>query len=540
MGHAGPRVPPALLSDQVASLGERFYRQGVSASGSPVPAIVQGDLRVRSTEMACVNCHRRSGWGAAEGPITVPAIVGPVLFAPITRGHPEMGPLRTTGAGTRPAYTDASLMRALRDGLDPAGRTLSPSMPRYALSAEDGAALATYLRFLSATPAPGVSDAAVHLATITTPGVSEDQSASMLEVLRAFVRHKNAGTRNETRRREHGAWDMKQHYGNYRTWVFHEWELKGSSREWPAQLDELYRRQPVFAFVSGLADDDWTPIHEFSERFMVPAVLPQTPLPPVGGSGDGFYSLYFSKGLTLEAETLAHHLATTAPAARVLQVSRCGGLGQAASAALARGTGSSPAIRSECLDPAAALTGAVWRALLQPDADTLVLWLGAADVPALETLAAESALLAGIKQIYVSSSLLGEGGRRLPAALAARALLLSPFVPPDEFEQHAWRALVWLKANGIEAADRPVAVNALFAATLVADALSHPRTLISRDYFIERLEHMAARSPSRSAYSAVSFGPQRRFASSGCDVLKLPTATGEGFRKVGSWSVPTF
>jgi hypothetical protein len=135
--------------------------------------------------------------------------------------------------------------------------------------------------------------------------------------------------------------------------------------------------------------------------------------------------------------------------------------------------------------------------------------------------------------------LLGEEWRRLPKPLAARALLLHPFVAPDELGPHAWRALTWMKANGIEAADLPVAVNALFAATLVADALSHPRTLVSREYFLERIEHMAARSPNRPAYPSVSFGPERRFASSGCQILKVPTMAGEAFKKVGAWYVPT-
>jgi hypothetical protein len=204
-----------------------------------------------------------------------------------------------------------------------------------------------------------------------------------------------------------------------------------------------------------------------------------------------------------------------------------------------RTTAMSPTVQSRCLAPDTALTGAVWRGLLEGHADTLVSWLDPGDIASLEALAGEEALLAEVKEIYVSSSLLGEEWRRLPKLLAARALLLHPFVPPDELEQHAWRALAWMKANGIDAADRPVAVNALFAATLVADALSHPRTLVSREYFLERIEHMAARSPNRPALPAVSFGPERRFASSGCHILKVPTVTGEAFRKVGAWYVPT-
>jgi hypothetical protein len=149
-----------------------------------------------------------------------------------------MGSPRTTGPGTRPAYTDATAAaRCATVSIRRAGPVVLDA--RYTLGDEDGAALATYLRSLSAAPPPGVDDATVHLATIITPGVSASRRASMLDVLRTYVRHKNAGTRNETARRERGPWDMRQHYENYRSWVLHEWNLQGGPGEWAAQLAEL-------------------------------------------------------------------------------------------------------------------------------------------------------------------------------------------------------------------------------------------------------------------------------------------------------------
>ena len=131
--------------------------RGISTAGTAISATVQGDIHVKSTDMACVNCHRRSGMGTAEGPLeNGPAILGSVLFTPMTRGAPRIGQPRTTGDGTRPAYTDETLLRALRDGVDPAGRTLSATMPRYAVSDTDAKALGAFLRKLGAQPPPGV------------------------------------------------------------------------------------------------------------------------------------------------------------------------------------------------------------------------------------------------------------------------------------------------------------------------------------------------------------------------------------------------
>ena len=516
--------------------GERFYREGRAADGAPVAAVVQQDIRARSTELRCANCHGRSGWGTSEGPVTTPPVTGPVLFAPLTRGSAQMGTVKTIGPGTRPAYSEASLLRAVRDGVDPAGRPLSPTMPRYAVDEETAAALGAYLRTLSADSPAGVTPDSVHLATITTPGVSVARRASMLDVLQTYVRHKNANTRNETGRRERGPWDMATHVAKYRNWVLREWSLQGAPSGWPAQLAELYGRQPVFAIVAGLGDDDWAPIHEFSERLRLPVVLPQVAAPNADGAGDTFYSLYFSKGVELEAELLAHQLEGQAPEARVLQVSRCATAGHAAATAMTR---RSSTIASTCFDEATPLTREAWANMLSGNPDTVVLWLGPADLQDLSALAGDRRLLAAVEHVYLSSTLLGDGIRAMPESIAAKALVLHPFVPPDELDRHAFRALAWMRANALAPADRVVAINALYAVSLVADAFSHPHTLESREYFIERLEHLASSSPQRSTYPSLSFGLRRRFASAGGYVLKAPSTSGAPFGKVTEWFVPS-
>ena len=334
---ARPRPPVAAPLAPRVSPGERLYMRGISVAGSPIEATVQGDIHVKGSDMACVNCHRRSGMGTAEGPLVVPPLVGSVLFSPLTVGAPQLGPPRTTGPGTRErlhrrgtaprAHARAWIRRVgpfpppCRDS--PSARPMPrPSAPFCAPSGEQ-------------VP-PGVSEAIVHLATIVTPGVSAARRASMLDILRTFVRAKNGGTRYETRRRTKGPWDMKQQYQGYRDWVLDEWELHGAPKEWPAQLEELYRRQPVYAIVSGIAEEDWSPIDAFCARYRIPAVLPQTPLPPAVPAGDGFYSLYFSKGVIVEAQAIAHHLASASPSGEVRQVSRCGTPGEVASGTLAR------------------------------------------------------------------------------------------------------------------------------------------------------------------------------------------------------------
>lgn len=542
-------VAPALLvvaarafeagkaAEEVA-LGERLYRNGIGSGGAAVRATVQEDLVLDSTAMRCVNCHKRSGWGTTEGPVTTPPVVGRVLFRAATLGNDQIG-LRSTGVGTRPAYDETSLGRALREGIDPSGRRLSPTMPRYALGPRDLAALAAYLRQLGDPPAPGVTETDLHLATITTPGTDPRKRDAMLSVLRAFVDARNAGTRNEDRRRDHGPWDMKSHYQWYRRWELHEWALEGAPSTWDAQLADRSARQPVFAIVAGMSDGAWEPVHAFCERTHTPCVLPQVPAAPDDRTGQPVYSIYFTRGLPLEAATLARFLGeqVSPPSGPLVQVARCGTPGQAAAAALGKRLGAHVSA-SSCVAARASLDAAGWRAQLHGAPRALAAWVAPEDLAGLDELARQPGGLGGVDAVYLSGTLAGGSSAGLSPELRSKVYLVTSSVAPDAFEQHARRSLFWLKSRKLGDAEPDVAVNALFAASLVSDAVAAPHAIESQDYFVEQLEHMVGRSPMPSSYPAVSLGPSRRVASLGCAVLKAPTAAGGAFTAVRNWAVP--
>ena len=72
-------------------------------------------------------------------------------------------------------------------------------------------------------------------------------------------------------------------------------------------MAEQYREQPVFAVVNGVVPGDWRPLHEFCEEFQVPCLFPTTDLPVI--DEEDFYTVYLSKGMVLEGEGIAYHLA---------------------------------------------------------------------------------------------------------------------------------------------------------------------------------------------------------------------------------------
>lgn len=56
---------------------------------------------------------------------------------------------RTDDGTTTPAWTDADIARAIRDGVEPDGQHLKAPMPRWAMSDADISAVIAYLKELS-------------------------------------------------------------------------------------------------------------------------------------------------------------------------------------------------------------------------------------------------------------------------------------------------------------------------------------------------------------------------------------------------------
>ncbi|MDB5936132.1 MAG: hypothetical protein JWQ01_3476 [Massilia sp.] len=494
---------PATASDTAAQArwlaGQAIYRDGVLGFGAPLAGVGAAGVLRQGREAACIACHRRSGFGIAEGALLVRPITAPDLFQDrlVTAATPRIA--HQLGTPRRPAYDAAALAAALRNGTDVTGRSMHSMMPRYALGEADMAALQEYLRSLYAAPDPGVDDSEIRLATVIQPDVAPARRQAVLDVLDAFVRDKNAGVRSELARRQGGA--MRMHR-SYRTWTLDVWQLTGAPDGWPAQLEQFYRRRPVFALVSGIGDAGWQPIQDFSERFQVPCILPLTSLP---GAGPNFYTVYFSRGIALEAQALAGHLGTRAAVTQVFRRDQPASL--AAADAFRKAVPAGVRLQDRALE--GPMTATQWRTL---NGDVLVLWLGADDLrdaPARNT------------PTWLSATLMGD------APAPGKVGLTYPWELPQLRAPRVRRSTDWLRARNIGAAALQDQVNAHYAITMAGEALAHLMDSFSRDYFVETIEHDISTTLLSSFYPPLTLGPDQRFASKGVYVLDpaLPDAT---------------
>ncbi len=500
-----------------ARLGKRIFRDGVSVMGRPLEAWTGAGTPLRGADAACAACHRRSGLGGSEGGRATRPIGG-ALFATAQPGPDrELPPVQRV----RTPYSASTLARALREGVNETGRRLDTLMPRYRLSAADLAALIAYLRTLGIAPDPGVTETELHLATVIAGDVPTGRCDAMLEVLRAYVGLQNADTRAEGKRAREDTRRGKGMYRGYRRWVLHVWNLQGSERTWPAQLDAHYRAQPVFAVIGGTSAAGWEPVHAFCERNELPCVFPSIDAPVI--EERAIYSVYLSKGVVLEAEALAAFLLEQSALhtqGRIVQVYREGGPGVAVARALDAALQRAGLAQAEdvIVQTPAPPDKEFWTRLAGSSVQ-LVLWLTSDDLVGLK---ASGAGPHKLRALFASATLGGDALAWLADDLRDKAYLISPYVLPEQRERTLARTLAWLRPRGIADGELRTRAESYLAVTLAADALRHMAGNFSRDYFLERVEHAAANSLSSALFPRISLGPGQRYAAKGCYVVKIP------------------
>jgi mono/diheme cytochrome c family protein len=509
--------------------GKQLYLEGIRADGSLMTGMVRGDVPLTGRQVVCVNCHRISAMGsnegANEGAQVVPSLRGEILFEPLRlpTSKPPQAPIQ------RAAYSQESLRRAIRDGINASGKSMSPTMPRYPLSDKEIDAIGSYLQSLTMTAASGVTDNEIHLATVVGKSTSPEIRKAMLDVFEAFMVQKNSESRHESKRAEHAPWHKAWIYESYRKWVLHVWELEGSASSWAEQLEHQYRQQPVFALIGGTAHGDWRPIHQFCQHRQLPCLFPSTSLPVV--ADQDFYSVYLDKGMSIQGEIVAEHLAGNRN--QVIQVyAEADPLGRTAAASLRNRLEPGRKVLDLLIDSATD-----WPDIIaKNNGATVVLWLGQAE------LAGFWKTVSSVRkqpQIYLSTTLFGEEPVGIPEVIRDRVYFVHPYELPAKLPKTLLRATGWLRAKKIYDRDQEgIQADTYLALTLTGMALKRIRGYFIREYFIEGLEHILDNATFTSRYPRISLAPGQRFAAKGAYIVK-PSGNGqEVLEPVTDWLIP--
>jgi mono/diheme cytochrome c family protein len=115
--------------------GQQIYRTGIDPNGTPIA--YSGGTMMRAS---CATCHGTDGHGRTTPMVTAPNIT----YANLTSPQGMLAPDGSRG----PTYTDATIHKAVTQGIDPTGASLAAAMPRWQLSDQAWTDLLAYLKTL--------------------------------------------------------------------------------------------------------------------------------------------------------------------------------------------------------------------------------------------------------------------------------------------------------------------------------------------------------------------------------------------------------
>jgi ABC-type branched-subunit amino acid transport system substrate-binding protein len=257
--------------------GRDIYRKG----GDGIKAnLGDDDFELPASTFPCANCHGMTGLGGDEGGLQPPPIAWDMLASP--RSSSFTGQMR-------PAYDEASLKRAIADGIDSRGATLHQGMPRYRMSDEQMNDLIAYLRVigLAADNDPGVTTSTIKVGSaLPSTGPLAALGEDLRAMLSAVFTEQNARGGIFGRRIELVVEDSR-----------------GEPEETAAATNRLLKTHRVFALISSFTPPGSNAANELLKGAEVPLVGPVTLSPPAPAAANPFI-YYLMPDLAVQARVL--------------------------------------------------------------------------------------------------------------------------------------------------------------------------------------------------------------------------------------------
>ena len=473
--------------------GKAFYLRGESSSGQEITAMM-GEIDVPATTLTCAGCHGARGEGKTEGGVTAGNMTWSYLTKPY--GHAD------DGGRKHPAFSEASFVRMLSAGIDPAGNKLSVAMPTYRMPQQDMADLIAYLKRIETDTDPGVSETSIVIGTLLPEKAALTGLAqSMGDVLQAYFAEVNS---------RGGIYNRKV---DLRI-------LYGDATSTAANMKHLIDDEQVFAIVSGLTAGAEEDVATLSKDREVPFIGPSTLLPQRGLPLNR-YVFYLLPGLKEQARTLVNFAAkkTDPKKSRVAIV--------CPDADFSRGIARSIEDQAKKLGWTS-LTGVYYQRdkfnaaqhvaeLKQKGIDTVFHLGSGADASALF----KDAEAAGwTPTVYLLGTLVGRNITEIvPLKMKNQVFLVFPTIPADISAAGAAEYSALLQKNKLTSTHAAAQASAIAAARILVHALELCGKNLSRERLVTTLEGLYEFDT--GLMPKITFGPNRRIGILGAYIVTI-------------------
>ncbi len=490
--------------------GRRLYLEGESAYGDVFTGrIGMGPQQMPGPAVRCGNCHGADGRGRPEGGIRPVNITWSELTK--SYGHEHDNGRR------HPAFNEASLKRAIVQGVDPAGNPLDGSMPRFNISERDWKALLAYMKLLESRQDPGVGSDTLRLGTLLpASGRFAPVGQAVKGILQAHLDEVNAGGGIHGRKLE----------------LVSAGYASDDREDAMRALRKLVGQGEVFALLSPFAAGIEDELGRLANENRIPVVGPLSLFgdDPRASNQQVFHLL---SGIGELAEVLALHLGRD-PKMRALPAVLLHPA-DAAGAALAdaveqrlKGHGWSRLDRIG-LRPGAADTTALAKALQARGTEAVFLLGPGADVAALARQLADAGRA---PFLLLPGPLAPRTVLELPAAFERRVLLAYPTVPADQKPEALRQYAALFKEGSLARGHQTLQVPAYSSAVLLAETLKRVGRDLTREKLVAALESVHGFEP--GLVPAVSFNAKRRIGALGGYVVAVDLK-GKNFSQVGGF-----
>jgi ABC-type branched-subunit amino acid transport system substrate-binding protein len=472
--------------------GKAFYLRGESASGQEITAMM-GEVDVPASTLPCAGCHGNRGEGRTEGGVTA----GNMSWSHLTKpyGHTD------EGGRKHQAFSEATFVRTMTAGVDPAGNKLAVAMPTYRMPQEDMTNLIAYLKRIETDNDPGVTDMTIVLGTVLPDKAAlSGLSQSMGDVLQAYFA------------------EINSHGGIYNRKI----ELRvmyGDTTSTVTNIKHLIDDDQVFAIVSGLTAGAEDGVAGVTQEKEVPFVGPSTLLPQRGLPLNR-YIFYLLPGLREQGRALVTFAAkkTDRTKAQVAIAAPDVGFNRSIAAAVEEqaklrwGSVTPVYYASERFSAAEFVNESGKKGI-----DT-VFFLGSG--PEANAVLREAEAVGWTPQFYLLGSLVGRNvADTVSVRMKDNVFFAFPTVPADVSAASAAEYSGLLQRNKLNSTHAAAQASAIAAASILVHALELCGKDLSRERLITTLEGLYEYDT--GLMPKITFGPNRRIGALGAYIVTI-------------------